>query len=517
MSDIEYAKLGTEPIAGENPAGEDIQFDDDFATIRLEIGKLDSVTGEQVGWSEIIDRGTDLLANKCKHIQVATYLTLALFEKDGYPGLVDGLRICHGLLANFWDTMYPPIKRKRGRVEAFSWLAERGGKTAGGISPANADLDLLKSCCEVMAKIEAILSDKLAADAPGLGDLRRDIAGKVKDIERRIKEAEAKKAAKAAAAASGAPEIDSLDEANKAIGLLRQNAKNIAEYFRHAKKDDPFPYRLLRAVNFSSIVALPPNKDGQTQIPAAPAETIKRIEDGLAKKDYPTVIDAVEKSFVTSPFWLDLQQYLLTAMAAAGEQYDEAREAITDELAVFIKRLPEIVDLAFADGTPFATPETVKLLQEAAAAAGKDVGISAGGGDGDDRLAEAVRTARKQAGKGKLVGAIEILQEGIAQTGDKRGQFLWRLELARICLGVGKMQLAIPQLENLCNQIEEHHLEQWEPQLCREVYSTLYLAQQRLAKVARNQLPELTEKMRKLHAQLCRLDPAAALEIEAKK
>jgi type VI secretion system protein VasJ len=174
------------------------------------------------------------------------------------------------------------------------------------------------------------------------------------------------------------------------------------------------------------------------------------------------------------------------------------------------------MELTFADGTPFAAAETVKFLGEAVAATGKDVPASGDGEGGDERLAEAVRTARKQAGKGKLANAIALLQEGIAQTGNKRGQFLWRLELARICLGAGKMQLAIPQLEHLSNQIEEHHLEQWEPHLCREVYSTLYLAQQRLAKVARNQLPELTEKMRKLHAQLSRLDPAAALEIDAK-
>ena len=45
MSDKDYAKLGVEPVAGDNPAGEDIQFDDDYEVIRREIGKLDSVTG----------------------------------------------------------------------------------------------------------------------------------------------------------------------------------------------------------------------------------------------------------------------------------------------------------------------------------------------------------------------------------------------------------------------------------------------------------------------------------------
>jgi len=516
VSDGKYHVLGLQPIAGDNPAGLDIQLDPDFEAIRLEIGKLDSVTGEQVNWSEVIDKGAELLAKKSKHLQVAAYLTLAVFEKSGYAGLADGLHMCRGLLTNFWDTMQPPLKRKRGRIEAFSWLAERGGKTAAGLSAADGDLEVIKSCCETMAGIEGLLSEKLGPDAPGFGDLRRNLEGKAKDIERRIREAEAKKAAKAAAAAAGAPEIESLDEANKALGTLRQNAKNIAAYFRKAKPEDPFAYRLLRAVNFSSIVVLPPNKGGQTQIPAPAAEIIARINEALDKKDYAAVIEAGENGFAASPFWLDVQRYIVTAMEGAGEQYDDARAAVAEETARFIGRLPEVTECTFANGTPFAAPETVKLFEEAAAA-GADSRKAAGRDEGDDRLAEAAHAANKFAGRGKLTEAINLLQEGIAQTGDKRGRFLWRLELARICLNAGKMQLAVPQLEFLCGQIAEHHLEQWEPQLSREVYSTLYLAQQRLAKVARNLAPELTEKMRQLHAQLCRLDPAAALKIDENK
>ncbi len=514
MSNADYKALGLGPVSGDNPAGEDIQFDGDFEAIRLEIGKLDSVTGEQVNWSEVIDKGAGLLGQKSKHLQVAAYLTLALFEKNGYSGLADGLQVCRDLLNTFWETMYPPLKRKRGRIEAISWLAERGGKTAARLTAGNGDLETVKSCCAAMTGIEAFLSEKLGDEAPGLGDLRRDLETKARDIEHRLREAEAKKAAKAAAAAAGAPEIASLDEANKALGMLRQNARNIAEYFRKTKSEDPFSYRLARAVNFSSIVMAPPNKGGQTQIPAPATELMARIEEALGKKDYSSVIEAGETAFAASPFWLDAHRHVLTAMEAAGEQYSAARTAIAEELALFIRRLPEISSCAFANGTPFASPETVQLLQELAAAAGQETRASGTGEDGDDRLAETAGAAQKLAGRGKLAEAVEMLQDGIAQTGDRRGQFLWRLELARICLGAGKMNLAVPQLEFLCDQIEEYHLEQWEPQLSREVFSTLYLAQQRLAKVARNLAPELTEKMRLLHARLCRLDPAAALKID---
>ena len=125
MDESELAKLGVEPIPGDSPTGEDIQFDEDYEALRQEISKLDSVTGESVSWSDVYEKATDILSKKSKHLQVAVFLCMALFEREGYSGLASGLTICNDLLANVWDTMFPPVKRKRGRIEAFVWLAER--------------------------------------------------------------------------------------------------------------------------------------------------------------------------------------------------------------------------------------------------------------------------------------------------------------------------------------------------------------------------------------------------------
>jgi len=214
-----------------------------------------------------------------------------------------------------------------------------------------------------------------------------------------------------------------------------------------------------------------------------------------------------------------LHRYILTAMEIAGEDYADARAAITDEVGLFVKRLPEAVDMKFANGTPFASPETMTLLEQIAAQSGGGSGSApSSSGDGcNEALAEAAKQARKLAGKKKLPQALKVLQDGIAQTGEKRGQFLWRLEMARICLDAGEVRLAVPQLEFLADQIEQHHLEEWEPLLSREVYSTLYVAQQRLAKMSRTPSPDLAEKLQVLHARLCRIDVAAALAIDGKK
>jgi type VI secretion system protein VasJ len=518
VSDSELAKLGVEPIPGDNPAGEDIQFDDDYEAIRQEVAKIDSVTGEEVAWSEVIDKGTQILAEKSKHIQVGVFLCLGLFRRDGFAGLETGLTICHGLLSNYWDTMYPPLKRKRGRIEAFAWLAERGGKVAADTPASSGDLDTLKSVGELISKIESFLNEKLESDAPSLGDLRRDITNKARDIESKLKAAEAKAAAKQAAAAAGTPEIETAEDAQKGLNALRQSAKNIADFYRKSKPADPLSYRFLRAVYFSSVSALPSHKDGVTQIPGAPPEIVTRLDESLGKSDFAAVIETVENRFATSIFWLDLQRYIMAAMEIGGEEYAAARMAIADEVGLFVKRLPEAVELKFANGTPFASPETMALLEQIAAQSGGG-GSAPSSSDqgGDDVLAESARKARKLAGKKKLPQAIKILQDGIAQTGEKRGQFLWRLEMARVCLEAGEVRLAVPQLEFLANQIDQHHLEEWEPLLSREVYSTLYVAQQRLAKMSRTPSPDLAAKLQTLHARLCRIDVAAALAIDGSK
>ncbi len=513
MSEIDIAKLGIEPIPGDNPVGEDARFEDDFTAIREEIAKLVSPDNEPVAWGDVIEKGTAILSEKSKHLQVAIFLVLAYFERDGYAGLSAGLDLCDNLLTNYWDTMYPPVARKRGRIEPFSWLAERGGITAADRPANSSDLEALKAIGEKFAKIEGFLTEKLGSDAPGFGDLRRDLAAKAKNIEAKLKAAEEKAKRKAAAAAAGTPEIESVDEANKLLTQIRQSVKNVAEYFRKADPTKPFAYQLLRAVNFSAIAVLPPANEGTTQVPAPPPEVVKRLEEDIEKQDHKAVIESVEVLFPNAVFWLDLQRFILQAMEGAGEAFEAAQAAVADEVGQFIRRLPEATELKFANGTPFAQPETIKLLEGLAASSGGEAKSSGGGGAEDEAFVETIRAAKKL-GKKKLPKAIALLQEAIGRTGERRGQFLWRLELARLCLEAGKMELAVPQLEYLVDQIDAHHLEEWEPQLCRDVFGTLYIAQQRVAKINRARAPELGKVLQDLHARLCRLDVAAALEIE---
>lgn len=107
------------PIAGENPSGADLRYDtelllhDKVKEARRQDDDLpvgDWQTERKVAdFAVVINLTQEALATKTKDLQLAAWLTEALLRKERFSGLCQGLQLCHGLLAGFWDTLYPPI------------------------------------------------------------------------------------------------------------------------------------------------------------------------------------------------------------------------------------------------------------------------------------------------------------------------------------------------------------------------------------------------------------------------
>ncbi len=106
-----------QPIPGDNPSGVNLYSTPLFEEVR-EARRQDD-TGPQGLWEhdvkmadydEVIRLTTDALANKTKDLFLACWLAEALLHKQGFAGLADGLRLIHGLVERFWDTVYPEIE-----------------------------------------------------------------------------------------------------------------------------------------------------------------------------------------------------------------------------------------------------------------------------------------------------------------------------------------------------------------------------------------------------------------------
>src|SRR5512135_1813636 len=107
------------PFPGENPAGVDLRADpspvSDYYTIK---GARETARATErliskgevtdpPDWRSVVDRGTKVLSEKSKDLQIATYLIEALLRQHGYAGLRDGFRLARELVEKYWDQLYP--------------------------------------------------------------------------------------------------------------------------------------------------------------------------------------------------------------------------------------------------------------------------------------------------------------------------------------------------------------------------------------------------------------------------
>ncbi len=106
-----------QPIPGDNPSGANLYSTPLFEEVREARRQED--TGPQGLWEhdvkmadydEVIRLTTDALTNKTKDLFLACWLAEAWLNKQGIAGLVDGLRLIHALVDQFWDTVYPELE-----------------------------------------------------------------------------------------------------------------------------------------------------------------------------------------------------------------------------------------------------------------------------------------------------------------------------------------------------------------------------------------------------------------------
>ena len=138
------------PIPGDNPCGQSLRYApiyDKIKEARREEQELPQ--GEwarevkQADPAAVIKLAAEALSTKTKDLQLAAWLTEALLRQRGIGGLKDGFGLLHGLVANFWDTLYPEAEDGdvELRVAPLNWVGSYLGEqikktpiTKGGFS-----------------------------------------------------------------------------------------------------------------------------------------------------------------------------------------------------------------------------------------------------------------------------------------------------------------------------------------------------------------------------------------------
>ena len=122
------------PIAGDNPSGQSLRYApvyDQIKEARREDDELAQGAWQferkVADWVQVSKLCQDAIATQSKDLQLAVWLSEALLKREGIRGFSEGLRLCHGLLDKFWDTLYPELEDgdAEQRAAPLDWLGSR--------------------------------------------------------------------------------------------------------------------------------------------------------------------------------------------------------------------------------------------------------------------------------------------------------------------------------------------------------------------------------------------------------
>ncbi len=514
---MDLTTLGIVPIPGDHPAGSDARYEPVFEQLQAEIDKLSSPTASgQVDWARVEDYGIEILNSKSKDLTVACYLAAALVVNRRIEGLDAGLNLIKDLLETFWDQLYPPKKRMRGRNGAITWWLERMEVELQRLSPAPLAAEMVERLKTNLKRIDAVLSEKMP-DAPMMRSLERSInafpvqeqqkappdaseapveagdfpgtpAAAVQPAVSAIAPAGEQRVAPAAqeSGAPGAkiaPQVSPASDAaldgaitdeagaRRGADTALQRLRQVSLFLLQQDYKNPLAYRYRRIACWAKLTTLPPNADGVTQIPPPAPQVISALETLRNEGNLSGLIQNAEQKLSQFIFWLDLNRWVVEALDGLGGDCQFASLAVSQATADLITRLPGLASLRFSDDMSFADPATaqwVQGLETAAPAVGLSRPAQVNRGDGDDLLGAKIREARSLAGKKQLSEAVGLLQEEMRRSASRRQSLQWRLAIARLFMEMKKINLALPHLDQVLADIDAYRLEVWEPDLALE-------------------------------------------------
>ncbi len=556
--------IGAEPVSADQPCGENVRYESEFEQLESELAKQESLSAETVDWKVVADLSSGIIGNSSKDLLVGAYLCNALLTTEGYTGLAVGLNILGDMVANHWDCLFPPAKRMRARATAFTWLAEKAGEQMKSNPPTVADALMVIECADRFKQLDGELVEKMGDQAPMLSDLgtplknlRRSAEAEAAKVEQAAAEpapapaaetpqanapaavpaaeaprqqaapepapspqpsaatpapAAASKPVPAPAAAAPAGALESETDSKKLLRQLQATIRDVAAFWIAQKLSDARAYRLARVAAWMVIDNAPPDNNGVTQINPPAPERLKFFES--RQSEPAALIPELEKTLARSPFWLDGHFLVVQALRQLGAEHAGAVTVVINELGGFLARLPGVVDLSFADESPFAGDQTRLWLDaEVLGRSGAADSPTPGGDAGAEAWNQALDEATRLAAGGKSDDALALMNAGITGAAQLRDQVYWRCSLAELLLHSGKAGSACAILESLSRQAESRQVAEWEPHLLSKIYTLLFQCYQKLQKSNKDD-PSFRQKADQAFEQLCWLDPVTALSVK---
>jgi type VI secretion system protein VasJ len=548
----ERARTWLEPISAEAPCGTPSKHHPTYEAVFTEVAKLESPTGDAVRWEEVVRGAGELLRSTSKDLWLASYFAYGLYATEGLPGAITGATLLAELTENYWQGLFPEASRLRSRGLALSWYVEHMTRVLATSQATSTSPAVVEALAAAVSKLAEVTRARLASHAPALGPLLTSIdrlraslpneappavvttpsaapvptptvstPAPAAPVEVPVAPSPLPAPAPAAAPqhpaspvlASQLPsgpssELTSADAATDFLRNIGSSLASAAGVLRRANPADPLAYRVLRTGLWLHLSQPPPTgAQGRTSLPPLPSTLRTKLETLTAHARWVELLDETESATVQYRFALDLQRFSVNALTALGPTHAPAREALLLELSSLLKRMPAVVELVAADGTPLADATTKEWLQRevlAKSATGAPRRLPPQPLPRDVEATPAGSTSESEA------QTVELLQGHVAAATTARARFVARLRLARLCAQAGQTSIARALYEVLDVECTSHALDVWEPTLAAACLEGL-LTCITLEKDSPN---GLVGDFWIRYRRLAQLDPAAALRVQ---
>lgn len=497
----------------------DLNYDPEFDVIKNEIGKLGNIDFEMVEKSSL-----SMLTQKTKDIRLFSFLALCYLRRKEWQLFCDAIDAMGQWVGRDYNGLFPP--RPRAKQLAFKWIAE--DRFADAIETATPPADSFEHIKRLIAGLE-LIKTRLDAEFPNgspfpsrlhSAALKWAKATEPKKQESPVVSGTPPQSVATASAQSATPVGSRPAETSAPIESPKdayESIRKTALFLIEKEPQKPLGYRMIRAVRWGSVDSAPVAEGSATKLEPPSQERRTFIQSLLGKGDFKVTLESVEKAFSSGPthYWLDLQRIAATAASQMGAPFAAVHQAILLETALFVRRIPQIKELTYTDGTPFCDPATRDWLDGEVAtvfASGSAVPVKSA----EDPIEADKREANALISANNIEAALDVLLKKICASNSERDGFRRRVVVASVLLSAKRADLAVYILEYLCDMVQANKLDSWDPDCASEALTLLAKAYSMLSSGKQGAaLIKLAEKREEILKRLSYIDPLMAFKQKA--
>lgn len=456
----DYVAAIAKPISDNSAVGERLLDDAKYEFIEEQLMKVGSLAHETVQWPQVESSAVELLSTRSKDIKLLSFLLQCLQQDKRADKLVMSIGVLVNFAEQFWLEAFPAPgdKGKLPRRRLFQMMLERSIVCADQLSSPQLSPDQKAEAESYLTRLVAL------AGKYGLPDVE---AVRLQQKLQPLLASSAEQTPPAVTRTSRPSLTPTLSTSSGSSGLafdtsnereVQKTLQKIADFMCESDSGMAQGLRLRRYSTWFAITAMPAgDQQGKTELAAVDEDTARDFQDAINHGPDKALWRKLEASLALRPYWFD--GHYLSAQIATKLGYPTSADAIKEELAGFIARLPGIEKLSFSCARPFLSEASEQWLNEQQGAQ------DAGAGDWELLWQQADSTAQKAG----LEIALAQLNQGLQMAKQPREQFYWRLLTADLLDKYGLSALARDQYQQLHKQITEITLPNWEPSLVKRI------------------------------------------------